>query len=493
MLCALLIKSTKDCGMYLKKLKIRNFRCFPQYEVELAPRVTVLFGKNGTGKTTLIHAIHKALSFMMYSERIKEKDPETGKRKTVWSKSVIKGNPYLHVEGYTKQGDVYDINDPLVEIDAVAQLDNTIPPLFWAISAYSDKLVLRYSEFREAFREFYQWHQETDELPLLCFISDSFPHKEDLQHRLLKQKISDYRSFGYYNWNGESGNTKEWVGRLENEMREADRIERKIRILEHMARNLSVHGESDNDAYKDLMRGIEVEKEKIKVYEAEITIIENVLRRFTRQLLVEGGQYLEVASLGLHPEDDKLCVNTTKGEVKRFRNLPAGYKRLFCIVLELAFRSYLLNPQSGTDSKGVAIIDEIDLHLHPELEKVALTRLVETFPNLQFIVSTHSPMVLSGLNTSNGENVILQLVSNQPMPYKCPDVYGLDYNSVVQEIMNVGASDPELQHLISRCAYLYKNNFVEQGNALKQQMIERGLLSQAALEQRIEKAMRDLM
>ena len=58
--------------MYLKKLNIRNFRCFGNYEIEFAPRVTVLFGKNGSGKSTLIHALHKALSFMMHSEKIKE-------------------------------------------------------------------------------------------------------------------------------------------------------------------------------------------------------------------------------------------------------------------------------------------------------------------------------------------------------------------------------------------------------------------------------------
>ena len=129
--------------MYLKKLKIRNFRCFPQYEVELAPRVTVLFGKNGTGKTTLIHAIHKALSFMMYSERIKEKDPETGKMKVVGSHSVVKDNPYLHVEGYAKQGDWYTSDDPLMEIRAEAELSGIYAPelnvpLDWAISAYTN-------------------------------------------------------------------------------------------------------------------------------------------------------------------------------------------------------------------------------------------------------------------------------------------------------------------------------------------------------------------
>ena len=49
--------------MQLNELHIQNFRCFSDYQITFAPGLTVLFGKNGTGKTTLIHAIHKALSF----------------------------------------------------------------------------------------------------------------------------------------------------------------------------------------------------------------------------------------------------------------------------------------------------------------------------------------------------------------------------------------------------------------------------------------------
>ena len=57
------INIIKKCIMQLNELHIQNFRCFSDYQITFAPGLTVLFGKNGTGKTTLIHAIHKALSF----------------------------------------------------------------------------------------------------------------------------------------------------------------------------------------------------------------------------------------------------------------------------------------------------------------------------------------------------------------------------------------------------------------------------------------------
>lgn len=480
--------------MYLERLRIRNFRCFNRYDVEFAPRVTVLFGKNGTGKTTLIHAIHKALSFMMYSERIKGKDPETGRMKVIGTHSVVKDNPYQHVEGFAKQGDWYTTDEPLIEIEANATMSGILSPelrvpLNWAISAYTNKSVLRYSEFRDAFTRFFDWYQKTDELPLLCYFSDSFPHREDVHHKQLKKKISGFRSFGYYNWNEESGNTKEWVGRLENDIREIDRVERRIRTMVEIAQNPYEKDLDKIASYKDTIAADELYKQDLV---REVKLIENLIRDFASKLVIDGKRYMDVVAIGLHPEDDKLCLHLANGKFKSFRQLPAGYKRLFGIVLDIAYRSLLLNPNRGTDSRGIAIIDEIDLHLHPELEKIALEALVETFPNLQFIVSTHSPVVLSGLKTTDGQNKILRLSLGEETPSEIPDVYGLDYNSIVQEIMNVGASNPELQRWISRCAYLYKNSFIEQGDALKRQIIERGLLSQETLELRINEAMRKL-
>lgn len=485
--------------MRINSLKIRNFRCFKNYEIEFAPRVTVLFGKNGTGKTTLIHAIHKALSFMMYSEHIKEKDLKTGKMKVLNTRSVVEGNTYLHVEGFSKQGDWFTTSDPLIEITANAELpdvyeEQSMIPLNWKISAYTSKSKLRYGEFREAFDDFFVWHNKTNELPLLCYISDSFPHKEDAHTKTVKKKVSKYRSFGYYNWNDESGNTKEWVARLENTIREMERTERRIRNLEEKGdkaekKMLYMANSIINISPEKQLQG---EREYWKLLTEEVRAVENALCKFAKKLEIDGKRYMDVVSIGLHPDDDKLCLRLANGDLKSFRHLPAGYKRLFGIVLDLVYRSFILNQHLGANSRGIAIIDEIDLHLHPELEKIALTALTDTFRNLQFIVSTHSPMVLSGLNTVNGENKILRLAIGDEVPCVMPDVYGLDYNSIVQEIMSVGASNPELQRLISRCAYLYKNDYREQGDALRAQIVQKGVLTDAELTRRIEAALAEL-
>ena len=53
------------------------------------------------------------------------------------------------------------------------------------------------------------------------------------------------------------------------------------------------------------------------------------------------------------------------------------------------------NPLLG---EGVVLIDEIELHMHPSWQRNVLKQLRETFPNIQFIITTHSPIVLSEVN-----------------------------------------------------------------------------------------------
>ncbi|ADU67372.1 retron Ec78 anti-phage system effector ATPase PtuA [Pantoea sp. At-9b] len=79
-------------------------------------------------------------------------------------------------------------------------------------------------------------------------------------------------------------------------------------------------------------------------------------------------------------------------------DLSQGEKALFSLVSDISRRLILLNPDKGIDALngyGVVIIDEIDLHLHPKWQQEIVGNLRDTFPNVQFILTTHSPQVLS--------------------------------------------------------------------------------------------------
>ena len=73
-----------------------------------------------------------------------------------------------------------------------------------------------------------------------------------------------------------------------------------------------------------------------------------------------------------------------------FDNLPAGYKRLYPLLFDLAYRLYILRKTNEEDPKGIAIIDEIDLHLHPSLEQEVLARLKKHFKYSIYCIYTFS-------------------------------------------------------------------------------------------------------
>jgi len=83
-------------------------------------------------------------------------------------------------------------------------------------------------------------------------------------------------------------------------------------------------------------------------------------------------------------------------------------------------------------SKGIILIDEIELHLHPQWQREVLPALQKTFPNIQFIVTTHSPQVLSNLKK---EEVFI-LENNKIVPIT-PHIEGRDSNSILYELFGV--------------------------------------------------------
>ncbi len=86
-------------------------------------------------------------------------------------------------------------------------------------------------------------------------------------------------------------------------------------------------------------------------------------------------------------------------EPYHFTELSDGYSALLYIVSELMIRMSE-EPVKSYDKQGIVFIDEIENHLHVELQKKVLPFLTELFPNIQFIVTTHSPFVLSSVKNS---------------------------------------------------------------------------------------------
>ncbi|EIW9477702.1 MULTISPECIES: AAA family ATPase [Klebsiella] len=95
-------------------------------------------------------------------------------------------------------------------------------------------------------------------------------------------------------------------------------------------------------------------------------------------------------------EGVKLVLYKNNKEISA-QQLSQGEKSLLSLIGDLTRRLVLLNPSldNPLEGEGIVLIDEIDLHLHPSWQQTVILNLQNTFPNLQLIVTTHSPQVLS--------------------------------------------------------------------------------------------------
>jgi predicted ATP-binding protein involved in virulence len=126
----------------------------------------------------------------------------------------------------------------------------------------------------------------------------------------------------------------------------------------------------------------------------------------------------------------------------------------------LALVGYLSRELAEYDDKleisGLVLIDEIELHLHPEWQRMIIPRLTKTFPNCQFIVTTHSPQVLSHVDPEcihildyDGDNVVVKRPENS---------YGLDSNRILEDILGVSKRPQEIQDRMLELFRTINNN-----------------------------------
>ena len=153
----------------------------------------------------------------------------------------------------------------------------------------------------------------------------------------------------------------------------------------------------------------------------------------------------------LMPDFKKLSVRRSplrmevekNGKRLSVNQLSDGEKCLMAMVGDLARRLAIANPvrESPLLGEGVILIDEIDLHLHPKWQRMIVPKLLETFPNCQFIISTHSPHVLTHVEAKcvfmlrENEDGI---VAEHPI-----ESYGKNVDRVLEDLMGLETTRPD--------------------------------------------------
>lgn len=123
-----------------------------------------------------------------------------------------------------------------------------------------------------------------------------------------------------------------------------------------------------------------------------------------------------------------------EGSLLEVNQLSDGEKSLLAMAGDLGRRLALANPalKDPLSAEAVVLIDEIELHLHPGWQRMVVERLRQTFPNCQFILTTHSPQVLSQIPTESV--ILLERFRRVEMP---AGTLGRDSNAILAEVMGV--------------------------------------------------------
>ncbi|RSO34411.1 AAA family ATPase [Acinetobacter lactucae] len=200
-------------------------------------------------------------------------------------------------------------------------------------------------------------------------------------------------------------------------------------------------------------KGIEKDEIKGKKFEEWFLFFDTSLKK-----LFENNN----AKLVFSNEERKFRI--TDGKItSSFQDLSSGYKAIFDIYADLLLRTEFFDI-TPSELQGLVLIDEIDAHLHISLQKLILPFFSESFPNIQFIVSTHSPFVI----TSTDKNTVVYDISSDEFFEN--DLSRYSYNSVIKGLFHVDPLSDQLKTEIQTIATILKsepNNYLKLRETLR--------------------------
>jgi predicted ATP-binding protein involved in virulence len=161
-------------------------------------------------------------------------------------------------------------------------------------------------------------------------------------------------------------------------------------------------------------------------------------------------------------QDQELIVN----------QLSDGEKCLLAMVGDLARRLAIANPglADPLQGNGVVLIDEIELHLHPKWQRQIITALTTTFPNCQFIITTHSPQVVSHVKPDN--IYLLQATPDGIVLERPENSFGRDSNQILEDLMGVSERPQEIKESLRDLFRLIDQGYLDSAKQLRQNLAD---------------------
>lgn len=417
--------------MYLEKLKLHNFRCYEKLEIDFNRQLTVLVGKNGSGKTTVLEAIAIALGTWFVGFNI------------VNAKGINKRTDPLRKAYQIGATDDVQTQFP-VEIEAWGKIEESKDQiLHWKRELYTPTGTMTTKNAKEIVEYAAEYQKAISEgrtdiyLPMVAYYGTGRLWDYHRQKRTDVFKVSS-RTNGYIDCLDGTANVKlmmDWfqIMTINKYQRQEENLESNPELdtvylaMEKCLTNLS--------GYSDVKIRYNMGTQELDVY---------------------------------YSEQDKQRMRIPLNQ------LSDGYKGMISLVADIAYRMATLNPQLGTEvlskGDGVVLIDEVDLHLHPAWQQKVIDNLMNIFPKVQFIVSTHAPAIISSVKTDK-----LRILSNKEVCMTANQVYGKDVNSVMKEIMGVNDRPDQFVELFEKFyRLLSEKKYDEAGAVLDKLDEERG-------------------
>jgi predicted ATP-binding protein involved in virulence len=169
----------------------------------------------------------------------------------------------------------------------------------------------------------------------------------------------------------------------------------------------------------------------------------------------------EISEIDWSADMKQPIVKLKSGEIRPFDVLSDGYRYLILLAGELATRAFILNKHLRknvlNEIFGLVIIDEFGIHLHPALQNDTLINLQATFPNVQFIVSTHSPLLLNGLKKEQVHILTIDAEGQRIATNPEEDIIGLGANEILTKIFGLSTTmDNEFIEMNEEYTKLFK-------------------------------------
>lgn len=389
--------------MEIQRVILNNVGLFENVEIPLAPteqnpsNITVFVGNNGAGKTSVVKALATSLSWLTARLRT-----EKGS-----------GNPI------PEEAILNTANAASIEIEICDYSDGSDPcdrHFHWILAKSRKGRKTRYSSnlndctrlanrYRDALNR-----DEKTRLPLIAFypverVVLDIPLKIRTKHSFLQldaydNSLSqgvDFRRF--FEW-----------------FREREDTENEAGIPEDVLKELRAISETNQEAWQWL------NERHASAQDRQLTAVRTAIRRFMPNM----------DNLRVRRKPRLYMAIDKNGEALNVAQLSQGEKSLMALVGDIARRLAMLNPalENPLAGEGIVLIDEVDLHLHPSWQRNLCDRLIQTFPNCQFVLTTHSPLVISDC-----KNLLVYTLSNGELR-QLPSQYGQDANTVLLDIMD---------------------------------------------------------